>query len=95
MIVYLLLILTFINVSYSFSLKAADNNKLDSYKIDKDFKLPEGPIFARGWLKFSNFDKTIPFKPNDFIKNSAFSEQFKENAVINLRAEDNVNFILY
>lgn len=90
MIALLLFYLTFIDKSYTLSLKAIEKNNLLTYKIDNDFKLPEGPIYSRGWLKFSNFEKNCPIKPNEFFKNPAFAEQFKGNTVVDLKAEDNV-----
>jgi len=86
----LIYILISIDKCYTITLKVEKNN-IDIYRIDNDFKLQEGPIYSQGWLKFSFFEKNSSIKPNEFIKNTAFSEQFKVNSVVDLKAEDNVN----
>ncbi len=82
--------LIFIHKSFNLSLKLIEKKDILTYKIDNQFKLSEGPIYSRGWVKFSNFEKNSPVKPNIFIKNSAFKDQFKGNTIINLKAEDDV-----
>lgn len=90
----LVIVIIAIQEYYSVTIKSADKNNISIYKIDSNFKLPKGPIKSQGWIRFSNFERDSPLKPNKFIQNMSFSEQFKLNSVIDLKAEDNViNFI--
>lgn len=91
LITLLILILISIDKSYTLTLKSIEKNNIAIYKIENDFKLAEGPIYSRGWFRYSNFEKNSPIKPNEFIKNSAFQEQFKTNSVVDLQSEDSVN----
>lgn len=91
MIANLLISLNLIGFIISFNLlRDKKNNNPVNYEIDNNFKLPNGPIFCLGWFKFTNFEKNSPIKPNEFVKNIEFSEQFKENKLVNLKAEDDV-----
>ncbi len=86
----LLLFFTFIDRTYSLSLQNNAQNNVIKYEIDNKFKLANGPIYSRGWFKFSNFEKNSPMKPHQFIKNSAFSLQFKDNSNVDMKATDAV-----
>jgi len=85
----LFLIVITIKEYYTITIKS-EKKIISIYKIDNDFKLPEGLIKSQGWFRFSNFEKNSPVKPDRFIKNMAFSDQFKGESVVDLKAEDNV-----
>lgn len=64
------------------------------YEVIPDYTLPEGPIYAKGWLKYTSFDKdTSNNKPKEFLKNTAFYEQMKKGETLDLTKNDTVGFI--
>ena len=62
------------------------------YEIQKNFTLPEGPVYAKGWLKYTSFSKEDMEKPKEFNKNKAFYIQMK-GVTLNLSKSDNVGYI--
>lgn len=64
--------------------------ELGGYMFDIDFKMPPGPIFAKGWLKYTSYDVEESSKPREFFKNFAFYDQFKNSETLNLNSKDNV-----
>ena len=75
-------------------LKNEIDNTLQSnpltYKFDMNFKMPPGPIFAKGWLKYASYELNDVSKPREFFKNFAFYEQFKTGQILNLNEKDKV-----
>lgn len=67
-----------------------DESKHLVYKFDMNFKMPPGPIFAKGWLKYASYEVNEISKPREFFKNFAFYEQFKTGQILNLNEKDNV-----
>ena len=59
----------------------------------KNFTLPDGPIYAKGWLKYTTFDNKEKSKPKDFFKNMAFYEQMKNGQTLDLAKADSVGYI--
>lgn len=62
------------------------------YEVDKNFKLPEGPVFAKGWLKYTSFIKDDLNKPKEFNKNHSFFVQMK-GVTVNLEKSDDIGYI--
>ncbi len=62
------------------------------YEIIKNFTLPDGPVFAKGWLKYTSFIKDDVEKPKEFNKNKAFYIQMK-GVTLNLSKSDSVGYI--
>jgi hypothetical protein len=62
------------------------------YDVTSDFKLFEGPIYAKGWLKYTNYTPESGVKPNVFEKNKQFIGQFK-NDTIDVSKTDKVGYI--
>ena len=63
------------------------------YLFDINFKIPPGPIFGKGWLKYASFKVKESSRPREFYKNFAFYEQFKNSETLNLNSKDSVNTI--
>jgi hypothetical protein len=63
------------------------------YSIDSNFTLPQGPIYAQGWLKYLTYEKTNINKPTDFLKNMAFYQQMSEGETLDLSKSDRIGFI--
>jgi hypothetical protein len=59
-----------------------------------NFNLTEGPIYAKGWLKYTTFNKNESIKPKEFFKNQAFYEQMKNGVTLDLTKKDKVFIIL-
>ena len=74
-----------------FSKKAIPTNY--KYQVDKNYTLSSGPIYAKGWLKYTNYEKTETNKPSDFFKNMAFYEQMKSGLTLDLAKSDNVGYL--
>jgi len=55
--------------------------------------MPEGPIFAKGWLKYTTFEINEKSRPNEFFKNFAFYEQFKSGEILDLNKKDIVGYV--
>src|SRR5689334_17581032 len=64
-----------------------------NYKIDSNFTLPVGPIYAKSWFKYINFKKDKKDKPKDFLKNEAFYQQMKNAGTVDLTENDSTGFI--
>jgi hypothetical protein len=62
------------------------------YEIQKNFTLPQGPVFAKGWLKYTSFSIDDLNKPKEFNKNKAFYVQMK-GVTLDLSKADNVGYI--
>lgn len=63
---------------------------LGGYIFDMKFIMPAGPIFAKGWLKYTTYDVDETSKPREFFKNFAFYDQFKHSETLNLNSKDKV-----
>ena len=63
-----------------------------NYEVNKNFTLPEGPVFAKGWLKYTSFINDDSNKPKEFNKNKAFFVQMK-GVTLDLLKSDAVGFI--
>jgi hypothetical protein len=89
------LILTLILICYANSFKFSTNTQTSKfrYKFMKNFTLPDGPIYAKGWLKYTTFDNKEKSKPKDFFKNMAFYEQMKNGQTLDLSKADSVGYI--
>ena len=69
-------------------------SKKSEYVFDLDFKMPPGPIFAKGWLKYASYEIEEKSRPREFFKNFGFYEQFKNSETLNLNAKDNVSYLI-
>lgn len=69
------------------------HNKQHQYRFDINFKIPPGPIFGKGWLKYASYGVSESSRPREFYKNFAFYEQFKNSETLNLNSKDSVNTI--
>ncbi len=70
--------------------KAGLLSNVHHYTRNETFMLPQGPIFAKGWLKYYVYEKNDANKLSDFFKNFEFYDQFKGGIVKNLNLADNV-----
>jgi hypothetical protein len=85
----MMFMLLFILLYGSFAIKLKEDYK---YEVDSGFKLPEGPIFAKGWLKYTTYIPDSGVKPKEFENNKQFMEQFK-NGPLDVTQADKVGFI--
>jgi hypothetical protein len=73
------------------------SSKLDlsnfKYSISSNFTLPEGPIYAQGWLKYLTYEKHEKNKPTDFLKNMAFYQQMSDGETMDLSKSDGIGFV--
>ena len=63
------------------------------YELDPNFKLSQGPIFAKGWLKFTNYTLGVSTKPKEFVKNLYFYDQFRNTTPLDTSKADKVGYI--
>jgi hypothetical protein len=63
------------------------------FSFDKNFNLPEGPIYAKGWFKYSKSGKDEQNSEIIFFKNPAFYEQFNNNTALDISLVDKVGFV--
>lgn len=87
------LILMLIIICYSYSFKISTTNQAFKYRVMSNFTMPEGPIYAKGWLKYTTFDKNEKSKPKDFFKNMAFYEQMKNGQILDLTKKDKIGYV--
>jgi hypothetical protein len=87
------LILMLILICYSYSFKISTTNQAFRYRVMSNFTMPDGPIYAKGWLKYTTFDKKEKSKPKDFFKNMAFYEQMKNGLTLDLTKKDSVGYV--
>ena len=79
--------------SICFQFKVLSTTIQHNYQIDKNFTLQNGPIYAKGWLKYLNYKVGDKLKPADLSKNSAFYEQMKNHKTVDLGKKDKIGFI--
>jgi hypothetical protein len=67
-------------------------NSLTRYKYERidNFTIPQSPIIAKGWMKYTTFTKVDKDKPKEFFKNQAFYEQMNDGKTIDLTKKDAV-----
>ena len=87
------LILMLIIICYSYSFKISTTNQAFKYRVMSNFTMPDGPIYAKGWLKYTTFDKKEKSKPKDFFKNMAFYEQMKNGQTLDLTKKDKIGYV--
>jgi hypothetical protein len=94
MMLFLFFLLNLILNSQSLEFNIRTNAKLlpHKYQILANFTLPKGPIYAKGWLKYTTFAKEEKNKPREFFKNMAFYEQMKNGVTLDLTATDEVGY---
>lgn len=80
--------------TYSLRVSTQTQSADITYSIASNFTLGEGPIYAKGWLKYTNFPIQDRNKPKEFFKNMAFYEQFKNGKTVDLTKIDKVYYIL-
>ncbi len=89
----LLIIISLILNSQCVKLSTNPSKLNHKYEILANFTLPEGPIYAKGWMKYTTFEKENIQKPKEFFKNMAFYEQMKNGETLDLTQKDKVGFI--
>jgi hypothetical protein len=89
----IIVLLCFINFTQNTQLTKSHFSSKFTYQIQKNYTLPAGPIYAKGWLKYTTFEKIKESKPNDFNKNPAFLEQMKNAGELDLSKTDTIGYI--
>jgi hypothetical protein len=88
----LLIVILFLNICYN-CIKICDNPGTSKYFILQNFTLPDGPIYAKGWLKYTTFEKENRERPKEFFKNMGFYQQMKSGVTLDLTQKDSVGYI--
>ncbi len=81
------------NNSDKSTISTNNHTKIDKYRPTQNFKLDSGPIFAKGWLKYTTFNKKDQNKPQEFYKNKDFYEQMSDGKAKDLSKKDKVGYI--
>ncbi len=84
-------------VNHGHSAKFAVQNYLGrdkyDYKLDDQFVLSNGPIFAKSWMKYITYNKEDEIKPEKFFKNSDFYKQMQGGQTVELTKKDSHGYV--